>query len=63
MHERLPNVPLLVLGSANETKKDYPGGWVRFLPRPGASEQILETAEELLTTHGKKLSYKPAVVR
>lgn len=49
LHVRLPHVPVLVLGNANEAKSDYPGEWVRYLSRPKASEQILQTAQELLT--------------
>jgi CheY-like chemotaxis protein len=48
LHERLPNVPVLVLGNSSEEKSDFASERVRYLPRPGASEQILETAEALL---------------
>jgi DNA-binding NtrC family response regulator len=51
LHERLPKVPVLVLGSGNEASTDYQGGWVRFLPRPFANEQILSAADELLGQH------------
>jgi DNA-binding NtrC family response regulator len=48
LHERLPNVPVLVLGTAAETKSNSAGKWLRYLSRPKASEHILETAEEML---------------
>ena len=48
LHERLPKVPVLVLGGSNEAAADYRGRWVRFLPRPFAGEQILAAAGELL---------------
>lgn len=51
LHERLPNLPVLVLGSASEAPADYPGGWVRFLPRPFGGEELLDAAGELLAQH------------
>jgi CheY-like chemotaxis protein len=50
LHERLPKVPILVLGGG-QAKSDYAGGWVRFLSRPFASEEILAAAGELLAQH------------
>lgn len=49
LHSRLPNVPVLVLGSANEAAGDYAGEWVHFLPRPFTSDQMLSAASQLLT--------------
>jgi DNA-binding NtrC family response regulator len=51
LHERLPRVPVLVLGSVRETAADYKGDWVRFLSRPYAGEELLQAADELLTHH------------
>ncbi|HXR39620.1 MAG TPA: response regulator [Terracidiphilus sp.] len=51
LHERLPNVPVLVLGSHGEAPADYQGGWVRFLSRPFAGEELLAAAGELLAQH------------
>lgn len=51
LHERLPQVPVLVLGGSSETPTDYQGNWVRFLPRPFAAEEMLATVNELLAQH------------
>jgi DNA-binding NtrC family response regulator len=51
LHERLPHVPVVVLGNSTEAGSDYPREYVRYLSRPHASEKILEAAEELLTRH------------
>jgi DNA-binding NtrC family response regulator len=51
LHERLPNVPVLVLGGGSEAAADYQGGWVRFLPRPFAGDELLTAAGELLGQH------------
>ncbi len=48
LHERLPNVPVLVLGSDNESPADYQGAGVRFLPRPFGGDELLAAAGELL---------------
>jgi DNA-binding NtrC family response regulator len=48
LHERLPRLPVLVLGSAIEAESDYKGGWIKFLPRPWANDQILAAADKLL---------------
>jgi CheY-like chemotaxis protein len=56
LHERLPNVPVLVLGGGSEAEGDYKagnyrGGWVRFLSRPFAGDEILQAAGELMARH------------
>jgi CheY-like chemotaxis protein len=48
LHMRLPDVPVLVLGSASETGTDYSGEWVRFLPRPFTDAEMLRAAGLLL---------------
>ncbi len=48
LHARLPKVPVLVLGSASEAVSDYVGGWVRFLAKPFATEEMLNVAGQLL---------------
>ena len=50
LHERLPKVPVLVLGDGETTSADS-GGWLRFLSRPFAGEEILAAAGELLAQH------------
>jgi DNA-binding NtrC family response regulator len=51
LHERLPKVPVLVLGGGGEAAAGDSGGWLRFLSRPFASEEILAAAGDLLTQH------------
>jgi len=51
LHERMPRVPVLVLGGDREAASDYKGGWVRFLPLPCAGKEILDAAGELLGQH------------
>jgi DNA-binding NtrC family response regulator len=48
LHERMPKLPVLVLGGGGEAAGDYGGGWVRFLSRPCAGEELLAAAGELL---------------
>jgi DNA-binding NtrC family response regulator len=50
-HERLPKVPVLVLGGGGEASTDYQGAWVRFLPRPYVDRDMLTAAGELLGQH------------
>jgi DNA-binding NtrC family response regulator len=54
LHERLPRVPVLVLGADSESETDYKGGWVRFLPRPVAVNDLLSAADELLGQHARQ---------
>jgi CheY-like chemotaxis protein len=51
LHERLPKVPVLVLGGDDETPTDYKGGWVRYLPHPYIERDMLTAAGELLGRH------------
>ncbi|MGD0629442.1 MAG: response regulator [Terracidiphilus sp.] len=48
LHERMPRLPVLVLGGSSDAASDYPGGWVRYLSRPCAGEEMLAAAGELL---------------
>ena len=49
LHERMPALPVLVLGGSREVAGDYGGGRVRFLSRPCAGEEeLLAAADELL---------------
>jgi DNA-binding NtrC family response regulator len=54
LHARLPKLPVLVLGVSSEAAGDYPGGWVRFLAKPHASEEMLKMAAILLGQHEAK---------
>ena len=51
MHTRMPHVPILVLGIANEAAADYPGGRVRILAKPFTGEEMLRAAGALLGQH------------
>jgi DNA-binding NtrC family response regulator len=54
LHERLPKVPILVLGSGGEASNPNAANaneWLRFLPRPFASEEFLTAAGEMLAQH------------
>ena len=53
LHNRVPSVPVLVLGDSSEKPDDYKGEYVRFLPRPVASEDILSAAGQMLSKNGK----------
>jgi DNA-binding NtrC family response regulator len=48
LHSRLPRVPVLVLGTANDSLNDYAGTWIHFLPRPFTNEELLAVAGDLL---------------
>ena len=53
LHNRVPSVPILVLGDATETPDHYQGDHIRFLARPVASDDILNAADQLLAGNGK----------
>lgn len=48
LRARLPHLPVLVLGGADETPKDYEGDHIRFLSRPVASGDMLAAADQML---------------
>jgi two-component system C4-dicarboxylate transport response regulator DctD len=49
LHERQPHVPVLVLGgSSEETDRDSHGGYVRYLSKPYANQELLDVANEML---------------
>jgi FixJ family two-component response regulator len=54
LHERMPALPVLVLGGGGEAAGDYAGGWVRFLSRPCGGEEMLAAAGELLGQHAQE---------
>jgi CheY-like chemotaxis protein len=53
LQSRLPEIPVLVLGSAAESADDYEGEGVRFLPGPAVAHEILAAADEMML-HGAK---------
>jgi CheY-like chemotaxis protein len=48
LHERMPSVPVLVLGTTGESADDYSGDRVAFLPRLSAAGQVISLANKLL---------------
>lgn len=48
LHSRMPEVPVLVLGSGAEAPDDYAGERVQFLPRPSATGEMLAAASRML---------------
>lgn len=52
LHERMPLLPILVLGSASEAEDDYGADSVRFLSRAVANDQLLAQADQLLERAG-----------
>jgi DNA-binding NtrC family response regulator len=51
LHARLPQVPILVLGSFGDASSQPSADSVRFLPRPFASEDMLALASQLMAQH------------
>ncbi|MGA8731590.1 MAG: response regulator [Terracidiphilus sp.] len=60
LHDRLPAVPVLVLGSLSEPSADYATRNVRFLSGPSTSEQVLSAASQMLGQSHHKTSLTPA---
>jgi|ERR1700721_1797383 DNA-binding NtrC family response regulator len=48
LHSRLPHVPVLVLGNTSELPGDYLGGFVQFLAKPYAMDEMVAAAAVLL---------------
>jgi DNA-binding NtrC family response regulator len=48
LHERMPSLPILVLGTPGESPNDYSGDRVAFLPRPLLPRQVVLLANKLL---------------
>ena len=51
LHERMPELPVLVLGTADDSPSDYMGENVAYLPRALASHQMISVANKLLARH------------
>jgi DNA-binding NtrC family response regulator len=49
LHERIPAVPVLVLGTPSEAADEYIGANVTFLPRPLVPRQVVSAASQLLS--------------
>jgi DNA-binding NtrC family response regulator len=50
---RMPGLPVLVLGDDGEWPADARGPHLRFLPGASAADQIVSTADQILTNHAK----------
>lgn len=48
LRSRMPNLPVLVIGTARETQADYAYPRVVFLPKPYTSETMLTLTGEML---------------
>jgi DNA-binding NtrC family response regulator len=52
LHSRMPALPVLVLGDAAESVRDYTSDGVRFLAKPIATEEMLTVASQMLAQTG-----------
>ena len=52
LHNRMPSLPVLVLGDSGEKPADYEGAHIRFLARPAASDDILNAAGQMMVHDG-----------
>jgi CheY-like chemotaxis protein len=48
LRSRMPALPILVLGTADDSPGDYGGGPVAFLPRPVGREKMLAVTSQML---------------
>lgn len=48
LHNRIPTLPVLVLGDNGDNASDYPGERVYFLPKPVTPESLLDAATRIL---------------
>jgi DNA-binding NtrC family response regulator len=51
LRSRVPALPILVLGAADDASAEYGGGHVVFLPRPVGREKMLEVTSQMLAHH------------
>jgi two-component system cell cycle sensor histidine kinase/response regulator CckA len=51
LRTRMPQLPVLVLGSVDEAPADYAAKHVVFLPKPFAAERILSVTSQILSDH------------
>ncbi|MGA2569031.1 MAG: response regulator [Terracidiphilus sp.] len=48
LHARVPELPVLVLGSPEEAQADYADDHIAFLPRPAAGKEMLAMTRRIL---------------
>lgn len=54
LQSRMPDLPVLVLGTPGTAPADYSDGKVVFLPRPAAGEKMLAVAGQMLAHRNQK---------
>lgn len=54
LHERLPDLPIIGMGRRGELSEADTSSWLRYLPRPFASGQILALVSELLKSRDRE---------
>ncbi len=52
LHNRMPELPVLVLGDAGAWPADFKGEHVRFMPPESAIEAIVSVAGQILASNG-----------
>jgi len=52
LHNRMPDLPVLVLGDAGEWPTHSKGEHVRFMPSASAAEDIVSAAGQILASNG-----------
>lgn len=52
LHNRMPGLPVLVLGDAGEWPADLTGDHVRFISRASATDEIVSAAGQMLARNG-----------
>jgi len=53
---RMPNLPVLVLGSPGESPSDYPGEHVAFLPRPMVAMKMVTLANVMVSLNKRSVA-------
>lgn len=56
LHNRLPGLPVLVLGDGLHWPADSKGAFLRFLPRTSANRDIVAAADKILAQSGSKVA-------
>jgi len=51
LHSRMPDLPVLVLGSAGEAPADYSEAHAAFLAKPFSTESVLALTGQMLAEH------------
>jgi DNA-binding NtrC family response regulator len=56
LRERMPELPVLVIGMANESQRDYAVPDVTFLPFPAIPQQVASAAGKLITQSTERMA-------